>query len=497
MMDSLLTHAPCGFLSFSDKREILLCNHTLSAMLGYPPGELVGRSIDTILTGGARIFYQTHFFPLLTLQGKAEEIYFSLRDANGEEVPVLANAHRREADGVAVNDCVLLRIQQRRRFEDEILQARKAADQASRAKDEFLAALSHELRTPLTPVLLTAVALESEPDLSPDVRRDLAMIRRNVELEVRLIDDLLDITRIAHGKLRLESVVTDLHVLLAHTREIVREDAERKRLDLRFSLEAEQHHVEGDPTRLQQVFWNLVKNAVKFTPDGGRIDVTTFNPGSGRVVVRVSDTGLGIEPDALAWIFNAFEQGTLGGQPRFGGLGLGLAITREIVHRHGGSIEATSEGLGCGAMFAVDLVAIPAPTKQPAIARAATGAARSLRLLLVEDHQSTRDVLARILRRSGHEVEVAGTGAEAISLAERIQFDVLISDLGLPDLSGLDLIQKLRAKHKLSGIALSGYGTEQDVARAKAAGFSAHLVKPISVDRLQEILQEIAAGEMA
>ncbi len=370
-MDELLAKAPCGFLSFVDDGRVLLVNSTLLEMLGFESDELTGRHIDVIFPPGVRVFYQTHFFPLLRLHGSAEEIYLSLRGTDGREIPILANAVRRERNGMWVNDCVFMRMSQRSRFEDEILEARREAERANKAKDEFLAALSHELRTPLAPVLMTAIDLESDPELSDDLREQIAMIRRNVELEARLIDDLLDITRITHGKLRLQRVDLDVHLVLGHTAEIVQDETNAKQINLQFSLEAVSHHVSGDPTRLHQVFWNLVKNAVKFTPPGGQIRVITSNPAPERIAVQVCDSGLGIEPEALPRIFNAFQQGSVGGQPRFGGLGLGLAISKAIVEMHGGTISVESQGLSHGASFTVELAAIAKAEKPATLASSA------------------------------------------------------------------------------------------------------------------------------
>ncbi|RYD67551.1 MAG: hypothetical protein EOP84_30460, partial [Verrucomicrobiaceae bacterium] len=286
--------------------------------------------------------------------------------------------------------------------------ALSAAKAANRAKDSFLAALSHELRTPLSPVLMTASAMESDTALSQEVREQAALIRRNTELEARLIDDLLDLTRITHGKLTLIPTTLDVHALLSETGSIVSSEVADKQITLRFEKQASEYHVNGDQARLQQVFWNIIKNAVKFTPPGGQIRAVTQNPVAGRIAIQVSDTGIGISPETLANIFNAFEQGDVETH-RFGGLGLGLAIARALVHLHGGTIRAESQGKGCGATFTLEFDTVPAPVPvtvepSPLPAPDSTG---SLRVLLIEDHESTREVLSRLLRRSGHEVLVA------------------------------------------------------------------------------------------
>jgi CheY-like chemotaxis protein len=340
---------------------------------------------------------------------------------------------------------------------------------------------------------MMSTAMELDPAIPGEVREQAGIIRRNAELEARLIDDLLDHSRIRHGKLNLVRSQVDIHDLLSQTEEIVRSEGTSKRVAIVFDKKAQEHFVFGDAARLQQVFWNIIKNGVKFTPSGGEVRITTSNV-SDELAVRVTDTGVGIASDALPKIFQAFEQGSLP-TGSFGGLGLGLAISRAIVQMHGGRIEAESGGVGRGATFTVALKRIARPVAaEPPSAPVLTAESGKLRLLLVEDHDSTREVLARILRRAGHRVHDAATGAEAL---ERLRtagpFDALISDLGLPDRSGFDLLREIRVTHPtLPAIALSGYGMDEDVKRAKDAGFTAHLVKPIPFDQLRALLDQIA-----
>jgi signal transduction histidine kinase len=376
----------------------------------------------------------------------------------------------------------------------EARQAREEAERANCAKDNFLAKLSHELRTPLTPVLMCVTSLEQEKSIEPEFRAQLGMIRRNVELEARLIDDLLDLTGVAHAKLRLvRSGPVDVHSLLLHTDQIVGSDAREKSIHLQFDLTANEHHVGGDAARLQQVFWNLMKNAIKFTPRGGRVAVRTLNPVPGKFVLIVEDTGAGIEPQTLPVIFRAFEQGESRDPQSARGLGLGLAISKAIVELHGGTIQAESAGQGLGATFTMELAAVlPFPIVQAAEKEVQPQTdAHRLRLLVVEDHEPTTVVLARLLRRRGHEVLTAETVKRALLLASTHSFDLVISDLGLPDGNGIELMQQLAREYGLRGIALSGYGMPDDRAKTRRAGFLAHLVKPISFDQLQCILQGI------
>lgn len=363
---------------------------------------------------------------------------------------------------------------------------------ASKTKDNFLAALSHELRTPLTPVLMSAAALERDPALHPQFREQFSMMRRNIELEARLIDDLLDLTRIARGKLELHMGTANIHSLLEHTGEIVKSDAHAKGVQVRFALEARDVNVAGDGARLHQVFWNILKNAIKFTPAGGEIFVQTSNSGDGAISVEVGDNGAGIDPAVLPNIFSAFVQGEIAPGRNAAGLGLGMAISKKIVELHGGTITAASAGLGQGAMFTVELTTVSSvATKESTAAGLSVVTTRNYRLLVVEDHQPTLDVLARLLRREGHDVATAGTVEAALATAACGQFDLVISDLGLPDGNGIDLMVQLTRDYGLRGIALSGYGMDEDFAKTKKAGFVAHLIKPIDFQRLSQVLEQV------
>jgi PAS domain S-box-containing protein len=369
------------------------------------------------------------------------------------------------------------------------------AQAASRAKDHFLAALSHELRTPLTPVLLKAAMLRESPDVPSALHADLRMIQRNVELEAKLIDDLLDLTRITRGKLSLHCEVTDVHLLLDHVVKICVNEATAKRLRIDLSPEAALHHVWADEARLQQVFWNLLKNAVKFTPSDGRIEIRTANEGAGTIRIDVIDRGIGIEPETLPRLFNAFEQGDSSITRTFGGLGLGLAISKALVDQHGGTLSGVSAGRGKGATFTVTLHIVPAPPPEerdrvPPVPREA----RSLRLLLVEDHEPTLQVMTGLLEAAGHTVKAARDLASARRLAAEGELDLLVSDLGLPDGSGLDLMRELRERDGLRGIAVSGYGMEEDLRRSREAGFAEHLIKPINPDTLKAAIVRAAAA---
>jgi len=368
--------------------------------------------------------------------------------------------------------------------------ARVEAERASEAKDRFLAMLSHELRTPLTPVLASVFMLEREDNVPKVMHESLQLIRRNVELEARLIDDLLDLTRISKGKVQLSFEIVDAHTLLRNALEICQFEIEQKKLELRSEFAATKVHLQADPARLQQIFWNLIKNAVKFTPHGGKLGIRTTNNGDGQFRLEVEDSGCGIDPGVLPRIFHAFEQA---GRTQLGGLGLGLAISKALVEAHHGSISAESQGRDSGATFTAlfptcERNAIPESSDAPR----STAKRRSVRLLLVEDHEDTNRSLTRMLRRRGYEVHPANDIRSALDIATRKQFDVLVSDIGLPDGSGIDLLKALREKRDVFGIALSGYGMEEDIRRSGEAGFSHHLVKPVDLNKLDSIIQEMS-----
>ncbi len=256
--------------------------------------------------------------------------------------------------------------------------------------------------------------------------------------------------------------------------------------------------VEADAARLQQVFWNLLKNAIKFTPEGGCVGIRCRRDGADHILVEVNDSGVGIEPEALPLIFNAFEQGERSRTRLFGGLGLGLTISKAMVELHGGSIAASSPGKDQGATFLVRLPLLTAAARPRGRSDRRSEAsaklpARRLRILLVEDHGDTAWVMTRLLKAGGHEVEAAADVATALKRAEEGEFDLLLSDLGLPDGSGLDLMRGLRARGlPLPGIALSGYGQEQDIQQSREAGFIHHLTKPVAPDQLIELIRRFA-----
>jgi two-component system CheB/CheR fusion protein len=470
--------------------KITLWNKGAEKLYGWMAEEMVGHDLHTRL--------QTTFSqPLheiiaqLHLQGfYAGEVVQV--DRNGRRIPSLCRwVFDRDTKSFLTS---YTDITARKEAETEIARVRDESVAASRAKDDFIAALSHELRTPLNPVLLIASDGASNPAFSHDAQAAFGTIAKNAQLEAYLIDDLLDLTKIAHGKMALEMRPVDVHAVLNEALATMDADHKEKRLVLTHDLGAETYVVLGDPVRLQQVFWNVLKNAVKFTPANGSIRIVTrLAKSNDKVTIEIVDSGIGMTPEEIGRIFEAFSQGdhATGGSHRFGGLGLGLAISRMLVRLHAGHLSATSEGRGRGTTFSIELPLVreknefvgsrPANIPKAPVEKTPT----SRRILLVEDHDATRRVLADLLSRRAHQVVTASTATEALARASAQPFDLVISDIGLPDGDGHSLMDVLKTRHGLKGIAMTGYGMEQDIARGLAAGFVRHLTKPVSIQQLE------------
>jgi signal transduction histidine kinase/CheY-like chemotaxis protein len=384
---------------------------------------------------------------------------------------------------------------ERRRAETAIEQQRATVEAANRTKDNFLAMLSHELRTPLTPVLAALDALKSEPQPAKDVDATLAMMRRNIELESQLIDDLLDLTRITKDKLHLEFEPVDAHQAVRNVIEMCASEAHGKKLQVRLDFHATDFRVMADPAKFQQIIWNLFKNAIKFTGENGAITISSENHLPHILTLAVSDTGIGIEPEVMERIFNPFEQGERSFQRRFGGLGLGLTISKSLAQAHGASLIAKSEGTGRGATFLLTMktAELDEASTKPRPLETQTPPA-SLRILLVDDHPDTCAALERLLKLRGHSVAAAHNMRGALEIAAGDSFDLLISDVGLPDGNGMDLLRYLRTQRSIRGIAISGFGMDADISKSLEAGFSEHLVKPVKLEKLEAAIARVMAN---
>jgi PAS domain S-box-containing protein len=369
--------------------------------------------------------------------------------------------------------------------EQELLAARDAAETANKAKDQFLAMLSHELRTPLTPVLATLNLWEASEEVPPALRGDVEMLRRSVELEARIIDDLLDLTRIARGMLSFSPENTDVHSIIEFIVGLSQSELQNKVLKLTLKLDAPRRHVHTDAARLQQILWNVLRNAIKFTDQGGAITITTSNDAQDRLAITFHDTGIGMTPETLSKLFIPFEQADPSRNRRYGGLGLGMAISNALVDLLDGEIRAESLGLGLGSIFTVTFPTTDPATNGSEPISASRKSHDKVRLLLVEDHVDTARALARLLENRGFTTQIAPNIATALEAIGREEFDLYLCDLGLPDGTGIDLITKVRETRKTPAIALTGFGMQEDVDRAQKAGFDAHLTKPVNLQKLE------------
>jgi PAS domain S-box-containing protein len=375
----------------------------------------------------------------------------------------------------------------------EMEAAKIAAEKANQAKDDFLATLSHELRTPLTPALAAASLLSHNSGRIPaEFKPELDTIRRNVQLEARLIDDLLDLTRVTRGKMELRFERVDSHEVVREAFAIAQPDSEQKQLRVTLELEAKEHEIWADRIRIQQVFWNLINNAVKFTPPNESIRIRTSNDEAGHLILEVIDTGIGIDAAYQGALFEPFDQGDRAVSRQFGGLGLGLAISRQLVSLHAGGLEVESAGRSQGATFRVTLdLADKNARVEKAAATGPQAEFKSLRILLVEDHGDTRRTLSRLLTYFGHQISVADCTQSALDIVDSEKFDVVLSDIGLPDGTGYEVISQAKRKQTLTGVALTGFGTDADVKRGKEAGFDFHLTKPVDFHELRTVLDQV------
>lgn len=381
------------------------------------------------------------------------------------------------------------------------------AEAANRTKDEFLATMSHELRTPMTAILGWAQLLRSNTLKESDFKHALEIVERNARAQTKLIDDLLDISRIITGKLRLDVRLVDLAAVVEAVIDSLRPTAEARAIRLQTMLDPQAGPVSGDTDRLQQVVWNLVSNAIKFTPKGGRVQVMLARVNS-HVEVTVSDSGKGISAEFLPHVFDRFRQADGSTTRRQGGLGLGLSIVRQLVELHGGSVSVESAGEGQGATFTVQLplmVTRRSDAGDPARRHPTAGGDTSfdcppsltgLRVLVVDDEPDTRELLRKVLEGCGSEVTTAGSAAEALAAFAESKPDVLISDIGMPEEDGYELIGKVRAREKgttdrIPAIALTAYARVEDRVRALNAGFQVHVPKPIEPAELVAVVASL------
>jgi PAS domain S-box-containing protein len=482
--------APAAMIMIDQRGVILLANELMERLAGYARTELLGMPIENLVPSRLRERHaidRTHFFADAQQRpmGAGRELYVLHKD--GTEVAVeIGLSPIRTTDGVfviaAVSD-----ITERKRLAEAERKAKRDAEEANLAKDEFLAMLSHELRTPLSAILGWTAILRSKELPVAQSSHALEVIERNARVEAQLVESLLDISRITAGKLKLALEPVDLAFIVRSTVDSLRPNANTKAVALDMSGPEDPLIVIGDSGRLQQVFSNLIANAIKFTPRDGHVHVHLMRTGS-HAEVRIVDDGEGISPDFLPRIFDRFRQADSATARTYGGLGLGLAIVRELVHAHGGSITASSPGKGHGSTFTVSF-AVPAvvpaaagittpPTEdeQPSISR--------LRVLVVDDDGDARELVAITLKSHGALPLQAASARQALEYIDREQPDVLLADIGMPQEDGYALIQRVRIadrsrQKRLPAIALTAFASANDREQALAAGYDMHLSKPV------------------
>lgn len=502
LVDALRDYAVIGL---DRSGNILSWNSAAERLLGYRADEITGESISRLYAGESADAPGGIDEVRLSLDGAlikgshVRDRWLTSRTGTVFFASMVTTAIRNDEGDLIGFSKIIRDTTEERRAADALRLAKEQAEAANAAKDRFLAMLSHELRTPLTPILAATTFIEQRfidqhAQLPDGLSELLPLIRRNIELEARLIDDLLDLNTISHDKLRLELLPMDLRPALEELISTARIEAADKNLRVEARLEATATRINGDAARVQQIVWNLLRNAIKFTPTNGGIVVETSNPDAEHITVRITDSGIGIGDAAMPKIFSAFEQADTSITRQFGGLGLGLAIAHALTLRHGGELAAYSAGEGQGASFTITLPLTDAAVATQRVPQQNAGGNAPLRIMLVEDNQDTTLAMVTLLNMSGHSVEAAASVEEARALAQSGRFDLLISDLGLPDGDGMDVVRCFVQHQSAPSIAMTGYGMDDDIRRCRDAGFTAHVTKPVGFDRLNELIVSLTAA---
>jgi PAS domain S-box-containing protein len=488
-------------------------NPFMTELLGYSRNEFLGKELWEIGLFSDKEASQQAFREL-QVKGYLRYEDLPLQSTGGRvrQVEFVSNVY--EEDSHQVIQCNIRDITDRKRAEEErrlLLEsaqaARAEAEKANAVKDEFLATVSHELRTPLTSILGWSKMLAGGNLDEPASKRAIETILRNARSQTQLIDDLLDISRIISGKLRLEMRPVELTSMIESVVEGVRPSADARDIHLQTALDPLMSSVSGDPDRIQQIIWNLLSNAIKFTPEGGRVEVRLERVHTD-IEITISDTGQGIDPELLLHVFDRFRQADSSITRRHAGLGLGLSIVRQLVEMHGGTVTAESPGAGEGTVFKVILPLISVHHELSDVEKTRlmiTGSTptdlepslNDLRVLLIDDEPDARELVAAVLAGSGAEVVSVGSASEALAKMARQQFDVLVSDIGMPEMDGYALISEVRQLPgerggRIPAAALTAYAGIEDRRRALSAGYQIHIPKPVEPAELTSVVASLA-----
>jgi PAS domain S-box-containing protein len=501
---AIIVSADDAIISKSLDGRIMSWNRAAEALFGYTEAEVLGKSI-TIIIPPERLHEEEVIISRLR-RGEAIEHFETERigkDGRNIQVSLTVSPIKDRRGRIIGASKVARDIRDRKRLErerEELLirerVARAKAEAANQTKDEFLAMLAHELRNPVGVIVNALSVLDESKELdqerAPQLGRARTVIGRHARHLARLLDDLLDVARITEGIIDLERQLVDLRLIAQQAVETERHHIDGKRQQVTLALGECPVPVTGDSLRLQQVVGNLVNNACKYTPSGGSISITLAAEGES-AVVRVLDSGAGIPPDRLEAVFDLFTQVNPSLARTEGGLGIGLTLVRRLVQLHGGEVRARSHGLGTGAEFIVRLPLAREVIQRPVHPSPAPSLTPT-RILVIEDNADGREMLSISLRLAGHEVWEAATGNEGIEMAQRHAPAIVLIDVGLPDIDGYEVGRRLRQTVGTAArlIAVTGYGPPQDRARSEQAGFDAHVVKPVELSRLAEIIQQLA-----
>ena len=486
-----------GVATLHDDGTIVYCNLRVADLLKVPHEKVIGAALKDFIDPADHPIYEALLAQGRTASGQGEA---RLVPSEGKPVSVLLNFSVLPKDcgaliGVFITDLTF------QKYHETLAAAQRTLQEADRRKNEFLALLAHELRNPLATIRNAVSIMRKTRGDAASIDSTCGMLERQVSHMVRLVDDLLDVSRITRNKIELRKEKVDLNSVIAGALEIIRPVCKNLRHELEVALPSAPVHLYGDPVRLTQVFANLLDNACKYMEEGGHVSVRIEAPGAGEgpagdVVIRIKDRGIGIAPDQLSRIFDMFAQVDTSLERPRGGLGIGLTLVASLVELHGGRVEAHSDGPGKGSEFVVRLPAHTESTDEAPSRSKETRTGRRYRILVVDDNRDSVESLALLLKLMGHETHTALDGEQAVEAASKIRPDVVLLDLGMPKMNGYDACRLIRAESwakTMTLLAQTGWGQEEDRRRTEEAGFDGHLVKPVDPDALLSLIASLEA----